>query len=75
MQFGENRGWENCSQFYVLDRDFQEKSYFSEMDPNEFIHLIRKMDNFLMERGISEYFIRNYAYACVVFDEMNRREY
>ena len=30
------------------------------MDPNDLVHLIRKMENFFRERGISDYFIRNY---------------
>ncbi len=72
MQFGENWGWEESLQRYQLDREFQKKSYFTDMDPEDFLHLIRKLDNFLMERGISEYFIRNFALACEVFDEMDK---
>ena len=74
MQFRENWGWEDSFQCYQLDREFQEKSFFTDMDSEEFLHLIRKMDNFLMERGISEYYIRNFALACRVFDEMNNEE-
>jgi len=74
MQFGENWGWEDSFQRYQLDREFQEKSYFEDMDPEEFLHLIRKLDNFLMERGVSEYFIRNFALACQVFDEMGKED-
>ena len=74
MQFGENRKWEESFQRYQLDQDFQEKSYFAEMDADEFLHLIRKLDNFLMERGVSEYFIRNYALANQVYEERFGKE-
>lgn len=70
-QFGENRGWEDSYQRYELDTMFLEKEYFQDMDLDDFLHLIRKLDNFLMERGISEYFIRNFALACKVFDEID----
>lgn len=68
-QFRENWGWEDSFQRYELDREFQDKEYFEAMEANDFIKLIRKLDNFLMERGLSEYFIRNYGLACQVFEE------
>ncbi|MBR4238305.1 MAG: hypothetical protein IKQ03_02695 [Prevotella sp.] len=72
-QFAENHGWEDSYQRYQLDREFQDSDYFYEMDSDDFFHLIRKMDNFLRERGISEYFISNYAKACVAFEETQKR--
>lgn len=73
-QFKENWNWEDSYQRYELDQEIQDKEYFQNMDGDDFIHLIRKMDNFLMERGISCYFIKNYYLACIVFDEFNRGE-
>lgn len=72
-QFAENHGWEDSYERYQLDREFQDIEYFYEMDPEEFFHLIRKMDNFLRERGISEYFISNYGKANVAFVEIEKR--
>ncbi len=70
-QFHENWGWEESYQCYVLDYEFKTLEYFSNMDDEELIHLIRKMDNFLSERGISDCFMRNYALADEAFRKMN----
>lgn len=72
-QFAENHGWENSYQRYELDQEFQDIDYFYCMDPDEFFHLTRKMDNFLRERGISEYFISNYRNANVAFVEIEKQ--
>jgi len=60
-QFGENRGWENSSQRYELDEEFQDKEYFERMDEIEQIRLSRKMENFFEERGVSTALAHNYA--------------
>ncbi len=73
-QFRENWGWENSFQRLQLDREFQEKSYFTEMDPEELIFLVRHMDNFLMERGISYPFLRNYELACHAFSKLDEKD-
>lgn len=66
-QYGENRGWENSHQRYEIDCEFQDREYFRCMSFDELYHIVRHMDNFLMERGISEYFIRNHDYAVEEF--------
>ena len=73
-QYKENWGWEDSRQRYELDCEFQDKMYFEDLDPEELINLVRKMDNFLMERGISDYFLRNFALASQVFDELCKEE-
>lgn len=73
-QFGENWNWENSSQQYELDTEFKDLEYFTNMDDNDLIYLIRKMENFLMERGISCCFMRNYALADEAFRKMCDRE-
>lgn len=70
-QFRENWSWENSHQRYELDQEYQEKEYFQNMDPNDLCHLVRKMDNFLMERGISDCFYRNYYLAIQTFNELD----
>lgn len=69
-QFKENWGWENSFQRYEMDQEFQDKWYFECMEPNDLIKLVRKMENFFMERGISIYFMRNYLLASKVFEEL-----
>lgn len=70
-QFGENRGWENSNQRYELDTMFQDKEYFQDMDPEDLCHLVRKMDNFLMERGLTYYFLNNYFLAIQAFKNLD----
>jgi len=70
-QYKENFGWENSYQRNEIDSKFLDKEYFQSMNANDFIHLIRKMENFLRERGLSDYFIRNYGLADQVFREMD----
>lgn len=72
-QFAENFNWEDSFQRYELDQEFQDIDYFYSMDPDEFFHLIRKMDNFLRERGISEYFISNFGKANIAFAEIEKQ--
>lgn len=69
-QLHENWGWEESYQCYELDYEFKELEYFTKMDEEELIRLIRKMDNFLIERGISDCFMRNYALADTAFRKM-----
>lgn len=73
-QFGENWGWEDSFQRYELDREFKDNEYFEEMDSEDLIHMLRKMRYFLMERGISEYFIKNYEKACLAFNMLNEQQ-
>ena len=73
-QFGENWNWENSSQQYELDSEFKDLSYFTNMEDNDLISIVRKMENFLMERGISSCFMRNYALADEAFRKMCNRE-
>lgn len=47
--------------------------FFYNMDPEDFFHLIRKMDNFLRERGLSEYFISNYGKANIAFHFIEKK--
>ncbi len=70
-QFRENWNWENSSQRYELDIDFQEKSYFTEMDPEELCFLVRHLDNFMMERGISYTMLHNYYHAIHAFNKLD----
>lgn len=70
-QFPENWGWENSSQFYELDTEFQDKEYFQNIEPVDICHLVRKMDNFLMERGISYKFLRNYEHVLRAFNSLD----
>ena len=72
-QLRENWGWENSNQLLELDTKFQDMDYFYEMDTEHFFHLIRKMDNFLRERGLSEYFISNYGKANVAFHYIDEK--
>lgn len=72
-QFAENFNWEDSFQRYELDQEYQDFDYFYSMDPDEFFHLIRKMDNFLRERGISEYFISNFGKANIAFAEIEKQ--
>lgn len=72
-QFRENWGWENSNQLLELDTEFQDMDYFYNMDPEDFFHLIRKMDNFLRERGLSEYFISNYGKANIAFHFIEKK--
>lgn len=72
-QFAENHGWEDSSQRYLLDQEYQDIDFFYSMDPDEFFHLIRKMDNFLRERGISDYFISNFGKANIAFVEIEKQ--
>lgn len=69
-QFHENWGWEDSYEFYKLDYEFKDLEYFTKMNDEELIHLIRKMDNFMTERGISDCFMRNYALADTAFRKM-----
>lgn len=69
-QYGENQGWEESTQRFEIDSNFQDLDYFTSMDGNDLIKLIRKMENFLRERGISIYFFRNYGLIDQVFREM-----
>lgn len=59
-RFGENWTWEDSEQCYQLDTERQDKDYFDQMDGNEKIKVFRKMENFMMERGITQSFMRNY---------------
>lgn len=69
-QYRENWGWEDSYQRYELDQEFQDMEYFEEMDPEELIRLVCKMENFLEERGISVFFMSNYFLACQKFSEL-----
>ena len=69
-RFGENWTWEDTGQCYDLDHNFQDKEYFENMDYNELGKLFRKMENFMMERGITQHFMRNY----LKLDQMMREE-
>jgi hypothetical protein len=62
-QYKENWGWEDSYQRYELDQEFQDKEYFQDMDPDDLIHLVRKMDNFLRERGISDFFFEKLCFG------------
>lgn len=73
QQFRENWNWEDSWQRYELDNELQDLSYFTEMDGNDLIHLVRKMDNFFMERGISYTFIKNFEKACIAFNKLNKQ--
>ena len=73
-QFRENWGWENSYQRYELDNDFQDIGYFYDMDPEDLCHLVRKMDNFMMERGISYVFIHNFYLAIKAFNELDKKD-
>ena len=70
-QYKENWGWENSYQRNEIDSKFLDKEYFQSMNANDLIHLVRKMENFLRERGLSDYFIRNYGLADQVFRELD----
>ena len=73
-QYKENWGWEDSYQRYELDQLFLDKEYFQDMDPDDLIRLVRKMDNFLRERGISVCFGRNFVLASQVFSELDKSE-
>ena len=73
-QYRENWHWEDSFQRYELDNEFQEKSYFQNMDPEDLCRLVRKMDNFLVERGVSYRFIRNYYLAVKTFNELDNSD-
>ncbi len=68
-QYGENKGWENSVQRYELDSECQNKEYFEDMDFEDLLHVVRHTDNFIMERGVSEYMIHNHELAVEVFKE------
>lgn len=68
-QFRENWFWEDSAERRALDNDFWEEEDFRRMDFCELAHLLRKMDNFLKERGVSECFFRNHQLAAKVFNE------
>lgn len=70
-QFPENWGWENSAQFYELDTEFIDKDYFQNIEPVDICHLVRKMDKFLMERGISYKFLRNYEHVLRAFNSLD----
>lgn len=69
-RFGENWDWEDSEQCYELDTKFQNKEYFEQMDGDEQIKVFRKMENFMMERGITQCFMRNY----LTLDQVMREE-
>lgn len=71
-QYGENHGWENGSECYRYDTESVDKDHFEEMDFNELVRKVRKMENFMEERGVSVWFFRNYALADQVFTEKAR---
>ncbi len=71
-QWGENWKFECSRQCYELDTEFKDKYYFDQMDDEEKLCLIRKMENFIEERGVSVSFARNFALldqACREIDE------
>ena len=70
-QYRENQGWEDSFLCHELDRECKKIDYFRKMNHEELILLIRKMDNFLMERGVGDCFCRNYALADQAFHEMD----
>ena len=69
FQYQENWGWEGYLQCYELDTEFKDKHYFQSMDPEDICRLVRKMDNFLMERGISYQFLRNYEHVLRAYQD------
>lgn len=73
-RFGENWTWEDSGQCYELDTEFQDRSYFENMDPDDLCHLVRHMENFMMERGITMAFFRNYAKADHAFEALDKQE-
>ena len=73
-QFRENWGWEDSSQRELVDCDFLDLSYFTSQDPDDLIRLVRKMDNFLRERGISECYLKNYYLAVRAFYALDEEE-
>lgn len=72
-RFGENWTWEDSEQCYELDHEFHSQYYFDDMDADDLCHLIRKMDNFLRERGISDHFIQNYGKCCHAFHKFDEK--
>ncbi len=73
-RFGENWDWEETTQCMELDTEFQDMGYFEQMDGDELCHLIRHMENFMMERGITMTFFRNYAKADQAFENLDKKE-
>ena len=71
-QWGENWEFECSRECYELDTELMDKYYFDQMDDEEKWRLIRKMENFIEERGVSVPFARNYALldqSCREIDE------
>lgn len=60
MRYGENFKWEDSGEFYEMDREFSDDYYYSQLDFDSLLKLIRHMDNFICEHGISDYFLRNF---------------
>lgn len=73
-RFEENRKWEEGQEFYMLDSGSIDKSHFDSMSFNDIFLLIRHMENFLMEHGISLHFMRYYATVDAIFNELDKQK-
>lgn len=73
-RFEENRKWEEGQEFYMLDSGSIDKSHFDSMGFDDICLLIRHMENFLMEHGISQQFMRNYATVDAIFNELDKQK-
>lgn len=74
MQWGENWEFECGHLCHELDTEFKNKYYFDQMDDEEKLSLIRKMENFVEERGVNVQFIRNYALLDQSCRELDEKE-
>jgi hypothetical protein len=70
QHYKENQGWENSSQRYELECEFLDEGYFEDMSLEELFWIIRRQENFLMERGIRYPFIHNFSLALHAFDKL-----
>lgn len=70
-RYGENKKWEDSHECYELDTEFLNLYDFTSKSRRELIGLIRHCDNFLSERGISDWFMRNYALIDQAFRQKN----
>lgn len=69
-RFGENWSWEDTNECLEIDTEFQDEEYFEKLESEEKYKLFRHMENFMMERGITQCFMRNY----LKLDEAIREE-
>lgn len=76
-QWEENWSFECSNLGYELDTEFKDKTYFKKMDDSDKISLVRKMENFIEERGVSIIFLQNFALlyqSCREIDEIEKNK-